>query len=242
MSIAEPEVYDAPPAPPAPPGPLPKRIVETFTSPGELFARFGENTPWVGPLLIACLVTAVMVAVIPLDALLEPTREAMRNNPDAPRDFDPARFGTISRVFGIIWGPIMMGLFTLITAGFLQAVFSFGMGSEATFKQTLGVVTHAGLIAALGVLIAIPIIFSTLDIRSQLALNLLAPGLDHKGIPYRFLSWLNIFTLWQLAVTGIGVAVTSRGKVSTGTAMGVIYGTFLLLAALSAVIGARLAA
>ena len=78
MSIVEPQADPSAPPAEAVPGPLHRRIVETFVSPAELFARFGPAPPWLDVAIVAAVLMAVSAAVIPAEIYEQMMREQLR--------------------------------------------------------------------------------------------------------------------------------------------------------------------
>jgi hypothetical protein len=130
-------------APSAGPGPLPRRIVDTFFSPGELFARFGPEAPWGIPLLIATVLSAAAFLLLPSEVLMEQAREQMaRQGEAAAAGPSPEAMAGITR--GVMVGSnfLMIPLMAFLTAGLLTLAFRVAMGGEAVFRQYLAVVCH----------------------------------------------------------------------------------------------------
>lgn len=92
------------------------------------------------------------------------------------------------------------------------ALFNVILGGTATFKQVLGVVTHAQVIGALGAALAAPIqmLQGVQSIYGPFTLGALVPMLEPDSVIVSFLSALTFFSLWEVVVTGIGLAVLYR--------------------------------
>ncbi|HEX8211608.1 MAG TPA: YIP1 family protein [Longimicrobium sp.] len=222
------------------PGSLGRRILDTFVSPGELFSRLGTAPPWVDVLMVAALVTTAAMVLIPSEVWLESSREALNNMTD-PRAREAmsaetmARYSRISAPIGAFIGTFLTAF---IVAGLLKLVFGVMMGGEATFAQYRGVVSHAALISALGLVVTLPIWIVTGDMTTQLSAALLAPDLP-KGVVRSLLQALAVFNIWWLAVVALGVAAVNRGKVSMAAAAGVIFGVFFAISAVAGLIAGR---
>lgn len=127
-----------------------RRIVDTFVSPGELFAGFGERPPWFGVLAISTLILIAVFALLPTELYVEQIREGIRESGEVPRGFDPAAMAGFARVMGVIGAALSQFLGAFLVAGVLALVFRLAMSGEATFRQYVGVTAHASLISALG--------------------------------------------------------------------------------------------
>lgn len=222
------------------PGSLGRRILDTFVSPGELFARLGATPPWVDVLLIAAVVTTAAMILVPSEVWLATSREALDNmtDPRAREAMDVETMARFSRISAPIFTFIGTFLTAFIMAGLLKLVFGLMMGGEATFAQYRSVVSHAALISALGMAVTLPIWIVTGDMTTQLSAALLAPNLP-KGVVHSLLQAVAVFNIWWLAVVALGVAAVNRGKVSMVAAAGVIFGIFFAVAAVAGVIQGR---
>jgi hypothetical protein len=240
MSTIEAHAPGHPETEAAGPGSLGRRILDTFVSPGELFARLGPTPPWVDVLLISALVTTVAMLLIPGEVWLATSREALNNIPDpkAREAMNVETMANISRISAPIFGFIGTFLTVFIVAGLLKLIFGAMMGGEATFAQYRGMVAHAALISALGVAVTVPVWIVTGDMNTQLSAALLAPDLP-KGVVRSLLQALAVFNIWWLAVVALGVAAVNRGKVSMPAAAGVIFGIFFAISAVAGLLARR---
>jgi len=222
------------------PGSLGRRILDTFVSPGELFSRLGPTPPWLDVLILAAVVTTVAMVLVPGEVWLASSREALNNmtDPRAREAMDAetmARFSRISAPIGAFIGTFVT---VFVMAGLLKLLFGAMMGGEATFAQYRGVVSHAGLISTLGLVVTVPIWIATGDMTTQLSPALLAPDLP-KGVVRSLLQALAVFNIWWLAVVALGVAAVNRGKVSMLAAAGVIFGIFFAISVVAGLIAGR---
>lgn len=206
---------------------LPRRVLDTFVAPGQLFAGFGERAPWFGVLAISTLVMVGVVALLPTELFVAEMRDAMRSRPDAP-PMDVEATGGFARVSGIVGAAFAQLVGTVIAAGVLTLIFRLLMNGAGSFRQHLAVASHTSLIPALGALLTLPLQMIRGDLNTQLSLSLLAPWLDADGFAYKLLQGLNIFTLWYLALLALGAAVVGR-RTSWGTAAATLFGIYLVI-------------
>ncbi len=221
-SHAAPEIAQS-----APERSLPRRILDTFIAPGELFASFGERPPWLGVLAISTLVMVGVIALLPIELFVAQMREAMRSRPDAP-PMDVEAMGGFARASGIAGAGFAQLVGTVMAAGVLTLIFRMLMGGAGSFRTHLAVASHASLIPALGALLTLPLQLARADLDTQLSLSLLAPWLDSDGFAYKLLQGLNVFTLWYLALLALGAAVVGR-RTSWGTAAATLFGIYLVI-------------
>jgi len=129
-----------------------------------------------------------------------------------------ARYGAYTTMIGMFVGlPLMTLFFTAI----YWAIFNAVLGGMATFKQVMAVVTHSQVIAAVGAVVAAPVMYAQ-GVMSQAGpfhLGALVPFLDPASIIAKTLGATSIFTLWGMMLTGIGLGVLYRRK---GTTIGLV--------------------
>jgi hypothetical protein len=82
-------------------------------------------------------------------------------------------------------------------------------GRAVSYSQVLAVVVHAGVILALGRLVAAPLVYVRETTASATTIGAWFPSFDEASPVARFLGALDLFTVWWAVVLGIGVAVLS---------------------------------
>lgn len=231
--------YGPPATPAAPepdPGSLPRRVVDTFFSPIALFQRFGSRPPWLDVVILSIALGVVTMLLVPRDLLLASMEEAMRRQGGNAPPMDPEQMVGMQRTIGIAGAVIGTGIFLVLLAGLMTLVFSVVMGGRATFRQYVGVVAHAGLVSAVGQLATLPL-FIQKGVMSPTGLSLgaLAGGMDPDSFVFQFLNFLNVFTLWQVVLMGLGAATLNR-RIGAGTAVGVLLAVYAFIAAVIAAV------
>jgi hypothetical protein len=108
----------------------------------------------------------------------------------------------------LVFTPIML----LITSGILFAIFNAAMGGEATFKQLLAVVVHAGVISALGQLFTAPLNLLRGAAGSATNLAVLLPMIDETSFLGRLFGAIDLFIIWYVIVLAIGLAVLYKRR------------------------------
>lgn len=214
---------------PAAPYPLSRRVVDTFVSPGRLFEYFREHTPWVGPLLITIVIGVATVLLVPAELIVQQAEEAFRESGQgAAAAPDLSTMGLMGKLFGAAAVVIGQPILAFLAAAILLLVFTTILSGEARYQQYLTITTHVLLITALGGLITLPLMILSGNLELQLSLSLLTPFLDPESILFRILRGLNIFTLWALVVSALGVSIINR-RPSWGTASAILLGVYLVL-------------
>jgi hypothetical protein len=131
----------------------------------------------------------------------------------------------------LISGPLL----TVAIAALLKA----GAGSGATFRQTMAVATHAGVILAARQLIAAPVSYLRESTSSATSLGSWFSMLDEASPVARFLGAVDLFVIWWAIVLAIGVGVLFQRRARPLAAMfvGAYAALALLLAIVMAVTG-----
>lgn len=159
--------------------------------------------------------------------------EMMAKNPQlTPESIETGRgiAATVGTVFSYIVTPIMLLIFSLLLWGITRIV-----GAKLSFKQSALVTTLASVPRVLA-LIAMTIQVAFMDTANVTSMGQLAVGpsrfmdMNANRQLYQLAIGFDVFTIWNAALIGIGVAVI--GKVSGGRAAIVAAIIFLLGAGL----------
>ena len=111
-------------------------------------------------------------------------------------------------------------------------------GSRVSYSQVLAVVVHAGVVLAVGRLVAAPLVYARETTASATTVGAWFPSLDEASPVARFLGAIDLFTLWWAVVLGIGVAVLSGRRARTCAAWIVSVYVGIALIAAAAMAGA----
>lgn len=212
-------------ATPATPDPgLFARFIGVITSPKSTFAIVVANPKPFGILLVVTLILALFTGGAQFtetgrQAALDMNVQMMERFGRPVTDELYAQMERQAR-FGAYWTLISQFIFMpivgLFFAGLFWGVFNALLGGSARFKQVLAVVTHSMVIMALGAALAVPIQLAQgqMTITGPFNLSVLVPMLDENSFITRFLSGINLFTLWHTVVVAIGLGVLYRRKTS----------------------------
>jgi hypothetical protein len=108
------------------------------------------------------------------------------------------------------------------------------LGGEATYGQMLPVFAYGSLIGVIKSLVITPLMVSKQTVMVQTGLGLLMSDELLHTFFGRFVSMLELFTVWQAAVTAIGLSIVagvSMGKAFTG-----IFALLLIVVAIAAAV------
>jgi hypothetical protein len=126
--------------------------------------------------------------------------------------------------FTLVIGP----LFVVVIAGVLYGVFAAMMGGGATYKQTLAVVAHAGVVTTVAGLGILALNYVRGSMSNATNLGVFVQMLPENSFLVRFLGMIDLMWVWYLIVLAIGLGVLYRRKTST-IAMG-FFAVYLVVA------------
>ena len=223
------------------------RIVNTFIAPSKTFTDLRRRTSWSSWLAPFVLVAIVWVAfVYTVDKKIgfrkitedqiqtipkvadqfEKMSPEQRNQQIAARTIGTRYFDYGKAVLRFAW-------FALI-AGVLLVSFKFGAGADVSFKTSLAVVVFASLPMAIQLLLGIASLLAGMSPDGYTPDNPIASNPAYFMNPadslvrYSAAAPFDVFAIWTLCLAAIGFSVV--GKVKRGTAFGVVFGWYILLA------------
>lgn len=202
------------------------RFVGIFFSPGETFADVVRAPNFIPPLVALVVatvaVTETMLAKIGMErivrASIEQSKNASSMTPEQMRQAveQGARIGSIMvHISGFLGLPI----FLLIIAGIGLLIVNAIFGAQTDFKTAFAVCCYADLVGIVGVVMALAVILGG-DPEHFNAQNMMPsnPGfflnpLETSKPVLALASSFDIFSLWFMALLGIGFSAATRGKV-----------------------------
>ena len=200
-------------------------VINVFLSPREAFQAVDQRPNWVLPFVIMLIIgTVVAVFTVPIamqDRMDDQRDQLIEERGMTPEEADRAmEIGEkIGKIAGPIIAPIGMGLYLVIVSAVLLFLGNILMGGESNFKKVFSMFSYSSMVGALGSLISLPIIISkqTLEVPTNIAVII---GLEDQGtFAYQLLSKVELFTIWQLIIVSIGMAVIYKfttKKAATG--------------------------
>lgn len=221
-----------PPAPPAAPAlSEPSRILNMFFAPSKTFVDLKRSAAWWGPLVLT-IVIAMLYAysvdskitirkVMENQIALSPkAQERMEKIPADQREGAMAMQEKITR--GISYGFwIFLLLGTAISSAVLLAYFKVAANADLTYGKMFAISMYAGVPGALKFLLAFVMLMAglvpadTFNMNNPIATNL-ASFMDPAGNKalYTLGSAVDVFAIWSLVLTAIGVVCVSKVKSS----------------------------
>jgi hypothetical protein len=234
-----------PPAPAAEAAPLsePARVLNTFFAPSKTFTDLRRNASWWLPLLITAIVSFAFVSVVDQkvgfrkvveNQLRAQPKQAdrMERLPADQREKSMQQQTSFTKVFSYGFWLFILG-WSAVVAAVLLATLKFGLSADVKFKTLFALVIFAGLPGLLKAGLAIMSLLAGVSGDSFTFQNPVAsnPGyfVDPTASPvlYSLLSSFDVFTIWTLALTAIGITCIS--KVKSGAAYAVVFGWYAVV-------------
>ena len=217
-----------------------QRLTDTFFAPSKTFTDLRRNASWWAPFLIIAIVSLMFVYVV--DQKVGFRKVAENQIQSQPKQADrierlPAdqrqkvmqQQVTYTRIISYAFFVLIL-LWFAIVAAVLLATLKLGASADVKYKTLFALVIYASVPGLLKSLLAILSLLAGVSsdgftFQNPIATN---PGyfIDPTASPvlYSLLTRLDIFTIWTLALTAIGITCIS--KVKRGTAFAVVFGWF----------------
>lgn len=204
---------------PAPKG-LIARFIGIITSPKDTFVSIVPAPKWFGMLAVTSLLIAIFTA---LPMTTEAGRQAgidqqVQQRQSFGLETDDATYNGMVRmskampyitaVTVLIFSPIM----AVVIGGILFAIFNAALGGEASFKQVLSVLIHAGVVSTLGAVFAGIVNYFRGQVGSVANLGALLPMLPERSFVASFLGAIDVFYVWYVVVLAMGLGVLYKRR------------------------------
>ena len=145
------------PVPAAPPLSFPARVIGILTSPRATFERIVAHPTWVAPLLLMVLVVGganffFLRTDVGQQAMLEQQVSTMESFGQTVNDAQyeaMKRQGAFTPYIQLVSILVLSPVMLVVITGILHGVFAGILGGGATFRQSLAVVSHAGIVNVL---------------------------------------------------------------------------------------------
>ena len=196
------------------------RFIGIITSPRSTFQHVVARPRWLGMYLLTAVIIAIFAALpMTTDAGRQATLDQQVSQMEAfgvevsDEMYEQMRqrtqYAAYTTAGGILLGSLVI---SLLTAAILWAVFNAALGGDATYKQILAVLIHAGVISALGQMFTGPINYFRGAVTSATSLGALLPIFDDQSFMGKLFGMIDIFIIWWLIVLAMGLAVLYRRK------------------------------
>lgn len=199
---------------------LPARMIGVLFSPRATFANVAEFPRWFWVLAISMVVLAAAQAIflstdVGREAMLDQQVAQMEGFGQTVNDEvyaslkRQAAFAPYIQATAIL---IFAPLFTLLFAGILFGVFSGALGGKASYKQVLAVLAHTSVLNVVQALFITPLNYARESMSSATSLGVFLPMLPEGSFLANVLGAIDLFILWSLALTAIGLSVLYRRR------------------------------
>jgi len=231
--------------PPQEPAPLSEaqRLVDTFIAPSKTFTDFRRNASWWAPFLIIAVVSLSFIYVVDQKVgfrkvvenqiQLQPKQaDRIDRLPADQRQKVMQQQAAIAKIISYTV-PVIALILYAIFAGVLFATLKFGASAELKYKALFALIVYTRLPQLLTTLLAMLSLVAgvsgdAFNIENPVATN---PGYfigpEGSAVLRALLTSLDVFTIWTLVLTAIGITCIS--KVKRGTAFAVVFGWFAVV-------------
>jgi Yip1 domain len=230
---------------PQEPAPLSEgqRLAYTFFAPSKAFTDLRRSASWWAPFLIIALVSLLFIYVVDqkvgfrkvsenLIQLQPKQAERIDNMPADQRQKIMQQQATVTRIISYAVPVIALGIYAVFAA-ILFATLKFGAGADLKYKTMFALIVYTRLPELLRALLSIVSLLAGVssdgfNIQNPVAVN---PGYfigpDGSAVLRALLTPLDVFSIWTLVLTAIGITCIS--KVKRTTAFAVVFGWFAIV-------------
>lgn len=202
---------------------LPERLIGAIFSPKQTFESVSAHPVWVDVLAVTLVLSAVVwFAFLSTEtgqqAFVDQRYQQMEAQgqtitPEVERQTN--MIAPIARWIVLGFTFVVAPIILLATSGVLYGVFAAMLGGAATFKQTLSVVAHAGIVTTAAGLVVAPLNYLRGSMSNATNLGVFVQMLPEDSFLVRFLGMIDLIWVWYLIVLAIGLGVLYRRKTSS---------------------------
>jgi len=220
-----------------------QRLVNTFFAPSKAFTDLRRNANWWAPFLIIAIVSLTFIYVVDQKVgfgkvvenqiQLQPKQaDRIERLPADQRQKVMRQQLTLTRMISYAVPIIALGVYAVFAA-VLFATLKFGASADLKYKTLFALIVYTRLPQLLATLLAILSLLAGVsgdgfNIENPVATN---PGYfigpDGSAVLRALLTPLDVFSIWTLILTAIGITCIS--KVKRGTAFAVVFGWFAIV-------------
>ncbi len=220
-----------------------QRIVDTFVAPSKTFTDLLRSSAWWGPLVILILMSIIFSFTVQTKVGWERAAENnIHQNPKqeerfsqmSPDQLSAAKTISAKITAGFSYGiTVLILIFTSITALLVWVTVNFGFAGKAKFGQVFAVYMYANLVLNIKYILATIALFAGVAPDSFLLSNPVGTNIGYylsSDMPHILVSYathLDIFEIWSMILSVIGVSIVA--KVTRGKAAAAVVSWWLLL-------------
>jgi hypothetical protein len=196
---------------------LVNRMINVYTNPSKSFENLGSYKNWLIPLLVI-MVVAIGRQFIMQDLEMAAVKERIERNEKIPDQqkaviIEQMEAGANSpgKMAQTIGGIVFVTfLFALIAAGLYLFTGNVVFGGSATYSSMLSVYALGSLIFIPEYIVKSALALSKGSAQVYTSLAILLDPAESSTFLFTFLNWIDIFSIWKLAVWAIGFGVVYK--------------------------------
>jgi hypothetical protein len=208
------------------------RLTGVFFEPKKTFADISARPTWMVPLILVILASLALTMAYSqhvgwetmIRKQMETSSRASQQTPEQ-REAAIAMGSKIAPVMGYAGPIIFYPIINLIVAGVLLGIVAGIMSAPVRFKQVFAIITYAGLVRIIYIVLAIVVMFmkspGEFDLQHPLMFNAGAamdPQTANKFV-YTVASAIDLFTIWSIVLIAIGLKEAAGRKLTFGGAL-----------------------
>ena len=197
-----------------------KRLRMVFLQPGELFRVLGQNPAWFPMALFVAVGVGAAMGALPGEFWAGQLTPPGENTPDEALPYIRIAIAVATTVAYLV--------IPLVISGLTYVIFVFMRGDNARYRQHLSVISHAGIVSFVGMLVNLPLWILGGSFEEVLSVATFFPFLSDGYLLY-FFQQLQLFGLWTIVVAGIGLAALDERR-SAGSTVSILLVIQLILA------------
>jgi hypothetical protein len=204
----------------ATPLPLVARMIGVLFSPRDTFANVAAFPRWLGVMAVSlgafALASAIFLSTpVGQQALLDQQVAQLEGFGQTVNDEMYARLQGQAKMAPYFQGVAILlfaPVFTAVFSGVLFGVFSGMLGGQASFKQVFAVLAHTSVLNLVQALFITPLNYVRGSLSSATSFGVFLPMLPEGSFLANFLGAIDLFILWSIGLTSIGLAVLYRRR------------------------------
>lgn len=197
------------------------KLWSIFVDPRKTFASIGRNHEWIILLVLASLIAIggyLPVKEYVRQGQLDMMEEYLDARPQIPEEQRAEIMQSVSDRFdnpmNLLWVPVGHAVRLFVVAGIMLFLANIIFGGSTGYLQMLNASAWVLMITLPATIVTVPLIVAKGSMDVSIGLGVLA-GADMGDFLKTFLKSFDLFTLWQVWLSGVAIAVlapTSAGK------------------------------
>jgi hypothetical protein len=192
-----------------------QKIIGIFTTPRLTFEAIDQKPTWFLPFIIGVIFFLIMqILTIDIQTTDQIAMMEARDMPQEQLDAAKSQMAGPLKYVSLVAGPIVWLIMIVIMAAIFYVAGNLMIGGDSSFKKVFAIVCWSGLVGVISIILMTLLMLSkgtTQGIALDLTVLLDTPAIgEEKSTLYRIFSKFDIFTIWQIVLWIIGLAVTYK--------------------------------